>query len=167
MIGTKTIKVLDQNLERNLKKELRDQGHYLTGRLENSVESRISESSNDVSAAVTAEDYINQVNEGIAANEIDLSDVGYIQGLANYAKLRFGAKSERLAFKIAYAIARKHKQEGMPTRNSYQFSATGERTHAVEESYNNHKTENEEIIEQGIDREIDDLINKTFTDTIF
>lgn len=167
MIGEQTIKNLDQQLERNLKQELRDQGHYLTGRLENSIAPKISEGKNDVSLEITAEDYIDDVNEGIPGNHIDVTDLSYIAGLTQYVKLRFGVQNEKKATRIAFAIAAKHRKEGMPTRNSYQFSKTGERLQAIEISYDSHARENENLIEASFDKELDTLIDKTFDQMIF
>lgn len=166
MLGDKTIKKVGENVKVNLRQELRDQGHYLTGALDQSIADRYFQG-DGATMVMEALDYISQVNEGIPASEIDLSDIRYLQGLADYAKKRFGARSEKQAFRIAFAIAKKHKKEGMPTLNSYQFSATGERKHAVEISYDTHKNQNEKIIEDGINTELDDLINKTFDVTIF
>lgn len=167
MIGNKTIKKLGTNVKKNLKQELRDQGHYLTGALENSIIDRYTENSDGAVMDMEALDYIDDVNEGIAPNHIDVNDADYIKGLRQYAVQRFGAKTEKIALRIAFAIARKHKREGMPTQASYAFSKTGERTEAVEISYNEHSKQNEEIIEEGISVELDELINKTFDKTIF
>ena len=57
----------------------------------------------------------------------------YIEGLKTYAKLRFRASDED-ALGIAFAIAKKHKKEGMPTSGSYDFSTTGKRTRYIEET---------------------------------
>lgn len=167
MIGEQTIKILDEQLERNLKQELRDQGHYLTGRLENSIAPQTEVNKNGVSLDITAEDYIDDVNEGIPGNHIDVTDLTYIRGLAEYAKKRFGILNEKEALTAAFRIARRHRKEGMPTRNSYQFSKTGERTQAIEISYDSHARENENLIESSFDKELDNLIDKTFDQMIF
>ena len=48
-----------------------------------------------------------------------------------YAKLRFGA-SDKESKSIAFAIASKHKKEGMPTIKSQKHSKTGKRTGFIE-----------------------------------
>lgn len=165
MIGTKTIQTLDKNLERDLKQELRDQGHYLTGFLERSMKPKFQETNSGIVLDVEAEDYINDLETGVPASKINVS-AGYIQELAKYAQLRFGV-SGNLATKIGYAIAKKHKREGNPTAASYQFSSTGERKHAIEISYNSHEQLYDRQIEAGLSQEIDGLIDKTFDTTIF
>lgn len=167
MIGDKTIRSLDQQLSQNLKKELRDQGHYLTGALEQSVQSRFVSNSDGVTLEMVALDYINDLETGIPGNQIDVTDASYIEGLARYAKLRFGLKSDRQALRAAFRIAAKHRKEGMPTRNSYQFSSTGERTEAVQTSYDEHARDNEKLLEDTFSTELDELIDKTFDQTVF
>lgn len=165
MIGTKTIQTLDKNLERDLKKELRDQGHFLTGALERSMQPRIQESTSGVVLEVVAEDYINDLETGVPASKITVN-AGYIQELSRYAQLRFGASGKQ-GTKIGYAIARKHKREGNPTAASYQYSNTGERTRAIEISFNQHEQLYDRQMEAGLSQEIDGFIDKTFDTTIF
>lgn len=57
----------------------------------------------------------------------------YIQGLVRYAKARLGA-DDKTALSIAFAIAYKHKEGGMPTEASKRFSQTGHRVGFVEDS---------------------------------
>ena len=73
----------------------------------------------------------------------------YIQGLKNFARLRFGV-SDKEALSIAFAIAKKHKREGMPTKSSSRFSKTGKRTEAIEDAL----------------AEVDDELNKMIEDTL-
>lgn len=165
MIGNKTIQTLDKNLERDLQKELRDQGHYLTGRLERSMKPVIAEKGDSVMLEVEAEDYIDDLEEGVPASHIT-ADAQYIAAMAEYAKLRFGASGKQ-AIKIGVAIAKKHEREGNPTAASYEFSSTGERKHAIEISYGDHEDLYDRQIEAGLSQEIDSFIDKTFDTTIF
>lgn len=155
------------NVGENLKKELREQGHYLTGALEESIDAKLSKSGADVSLEIVAAEYINDLNTGIPAEHIDLSDPQYLQGLAEYARLRWNLKTERQQLQAAYNIASAHRREGMPTKNSYAFSATGERTEAIETSFNEHERENDQIFENTFSSELDEIINKTFDQTEF
>ena len=72
---------------------------------------------------------IDQRSLGITAFAL----TGYIQGLKNFAKLRFRV-GEKQALGIAFAIANKQIREGMPTRGSYAFTKTGMRTMFIEEA---------------------------------
>lgn len=165
MIGDKTIRAIGANVKADLRKELRDQGHYLTGELDHSITDKYEENKNGQELDIEALDYIQDVNDGIAPNHIDVTDLSYIRGLAEYAKKRFGITNDNEALRAAFRIAAKHRKEGMPTRNSYQFSTTGERTEAIETSYN--ERENELIIDQEFSKELDTLIDNTFDQTIF
>ncbi len=154
MIGTITSKKLGKKLIADLQQELRDQGHYLTGALENSMKHFQSENGNKVDSEVIALDYLQRLDEGVPGYQIDESDIA---GLTRYAQLRFG-KTGKAAVKAAIAIARKHRQEGMPTK-------TGERLDAIEISYDT--KENDQLVEDGLKQEIEDYIDKTFKETLF
>lgn len=161
MIGTITSRKLGKKLIADLQQELRDQGHYLTGTLERSMKNFQTENGVKVDSEVVALDYLKKLDEGVPGYQIDESDIA---GLTRYAQLRFG-KTGKAAVKAAIAIARAHRREGMPTKNSYQFSKNGERLDAIENSYDTKG--NEKLIEQGISEEIDAYIDKVFIETIF
>lgn len=161
MTGLKTIQKIDKLLKADLKKELRDQGHHLTGALEASIKSNINESV-DVVLQVEAKDYIDPLNTGVPASNIPYDPYvrtgaghsKYIEGLKQFAKLRFGL-SDKEALGAAFAIAKKHKAEGMPTSGSFAFSNTGKRTEVMEQTYARQDYEN--LIENGVSEEIDNL----------
>lgn len=163
MIGDITIKTIDHYLELDLKKELRDQGHFLTGALERSITSKQTTSGGKSVIEMEALDYADDLFEGIPPEHIDESDIA---GLIKYAEKRFGYSGNR-AIKAAVAIARKHAKEGNPTRNSYQYSATGERLFANVEAYNKNEAEYGNFLETGVSSEIDQFIDKTFDQTFF
>lgn len=173
-LGTPTISKLSTVLEKDFKKELRAQGHFLTGALEESTESIISGSADNLALEIDANDYINALNDGIPAENIPFGSgrVGsatspYIEGLKRYAMLRFGVADEKRALQIAFAIAKKHSKEGMPTASSYQYASNGRRTHAIEDTYSDNEKEYDQLVENSMSDEIDDLIDKQFDKTIF
>ena len=163
MIGDTTIRQIDLHLELDLKKELRAQGHFLTGALERSIVSKQTSSSGKTVIEMEALDYADDLFEGIPPEHIDQADIA---GLTKYAEKRFGLSGKQ-AIKAAVAIARKHRKEGMPTKNSYQFSSTGERLFANVEAYNKNEAEYASFLETGVSSEIDQFINKTFVQTFF
>lgn len=120
--------------------ELAEQGHTLTGRLSRSIQADITVSLRDgiAKADVYLEDYGLAVNNGVAAGRIPYNPnvrtgagtSKYIQGLISFF-LKRGLTSEN-ARGAAFATARKHAREGMPTRNSYRFSSNGRRTGFLE-----------------------------------
>lgn len=166
MIGKKTIQALDVSLERDLKQELRDQGHYLTGTLENSLKPVFGQESNSVVLEVEALDYINDLENFTPPDQIHLSESQF-QKLKQWVRLRGMGNTEFEVSQIAAAIYSKWKAEGRPTEDSKAYSSNGRRTHAIETSYENNQAEYEGLIENGLSSELDDLINKTFDQTTF
>jgi hypothetical protein len=73
----------------------------------------------------------------------------YIDGLINYVKLRMG-KSDKEAKGIAFAIASRHKKEGMPTKASAKFSSTGKRTGFIDEALTGKEQQFAEMIELAV-----------------
>lgn len=163
MIGKQTISKVSKTLEEGLAKELRDQGHYLTGELERSITSRENSTANGEDLEISALDYIDDLDQGKRPEHIDESDIA---GLTRYAQLRFGYSGDQ-AVKAAVAIARKHRREGMPTKNSYVYSSTGERKFVIEETYDRNIGLFDQQIEDGLSNELDSFIDKTLDQTIF
>lgn len=120
-----------QRLQEDLRKELKAQGHYLTGKLNDSIEYNIEVLPGIVRAEMEIEDYGIAMEFGVPASRIPYTPGGggtskYIQGLIRFWNLRGVTGKEGI--RAAFATARKHKREGMPTRSSYAFSTTGART---------------------------------------
>ncbi len=137
--------------------EFKAQGHTLTGAFEQQVEFKVVDT---ISATFNADNSVTTkrglridflmpyygrfVDTGVPASRIPFTDrksgqgkggtSKYIEALIRYAKLRMGASSQKEATQIAFAIARKHKKEGMPTKASSRFSQTGLRTDFIDES---------------------------------
>jgi hypothetical protein len=117
----------------DIKKELRDQGHYLTGALEASLQEREVAENGGVTLTAEALAYIEDLEKGLAPNQIDFSAAG-IQKMTRYVELRMGY-SGKYAVKVAIRILKKQLKEGNPTKNSYQYSKTGFRTEAVRDVF--------------------------------
>ena len=140
------IKDIDTRLIPLLKKlaeiELIKQGHKLTGKLYQSAE--IKQKTEEAGALIEAyyEDYAGAVNNGVAASRIPYSGISgrggkskYIEALVLYAQKR-GMTNPKSA---AFAIAAKHKKEGMCTNASKRFSKNGKRTGAFDDVLENTK----------------------------
>lgn len=117
----------------DIKKELRDQGHYLTGALEASLKERQVSENGGVTLTAEALAYIEDLENGLAPNQIDQSTTG-IAEMTRYVELRMGYKG-KMAVKVALLILKKQAKEGNPTKNSYQYSKTGFRTEAVKDVF--------------------------------
>lgn len=122
-----------KRLQTDMRKELKDQGHYLTGRLSESLEYEIEVKGGVVTAVMECEDYGLSMEFGVPANRIPYTPGGgrggtskYIQGLIRFWNLRGVTGKEGI--RAAFATAAKHSREGMPTRSSFAFSSTGART---------------------------------------
>jgi len=137
--------------------EWRRQGHELTGRAARELETRVRTTSRGVEIQGLVLDYMARVNQGVPASEIRV-DRRYIQGLVRYARLRFKAGLNE-AQEIAYRIASAHQREGMPTRGSQRFSATGKRTGFIEDGLE----KEDEKIGQLIEAAVDETWNKIIT----
>lgn len=113
----------------SVKAELEAQGHKMTGDLYNSIKYEIKSEASKVIIDYSFLDYGMVQNYGIKADRIPFSAGSgakkskYIDGLVKFVKNRMG-KSGKEAESIAFAIARKHKTEGMPTANSYNSKYT-------------------------------------------
>lgn len=120
-------------LRGNLRSQAEAQGHKLTGRLSESIEFEVFSDDSGVIGRMYAEDYSSVLEFGVTAERIPYSGRSgrggvsqYIQGLISFWEGQ--GLSGREATGAAFATAAVHPREGMPTRNSYQFSSTGART---------------------------------------
>ena len=149
------LKELGEKIIEVLIKEFEQQGHSLNGALEESLEAK----PYDRGVEIWGNHYGKYVDEGVTADRIPYSRGSgagkskYIKGLTDYVLSRMGiGGAEGLA--IAFAIANKHKQEGMPTTDSYKYSKTGRRTGFIDDALMKN------------DREINDIIGNLFTDYV-
>ena len=76
----------------------------------------------------------------------------YIQALISYFQLR--GLSTRDANRAAFATATKHSREGMPTRGSYQYSRTGQRTGFVQKVLETNMQEVSRVLEREVGKVI-------------
>lgn len=144
-----------------LRVQYRLQGHKLTGRLQKSIEYEVEPSKDGATVRVFMEDYGIVLDQGVRPARIPFSSRSgrggksqYIQGLKGFAKKRFGV-GEKEATRIAFAIAAKHKKEGMPTRASRRFSRTGKRTGAISAALLDTQKEQERIVETALQTTIE------------
>lgn len=120
-------------LQKDLRLELRRQGHYLRGELEESIRYDIEEHGRSVVGKMYYADYGEAMELGVRAERIPFGKGKgggkktslYIQGLIEFWEER--GLSDREAVGAAFATAHVHAREGMPSRASHRFSETGER----------------------------------------
>jgi hypothetical protein len=135
--------------------EWRAQGHELTGSAVKQMETIVRMEINTLIIEGFVPDYMAINNSGVTANRIPYTPNSgrppskYISGLIDYVQRRMG-KSEKEAKSIAFAIASKHKKEGMPTKTSARFSKTGKRTGFIEQALDKNSAKFVELIENAI-----------------
>ena len=143
------------------------QGHNLTGNAIQQLETRIVESGNSTLIQGYVTDYMANINAGVTAANIPYSPGSgarsskYIAGLIDYVKRRMG-KSDREARSIAFAIASRHKREGMPSKASARFSSTGKRTGFIEAALDGVEPELAQLIERGVEESINFVLESYF-----
>lgn len=115
-----------------VKQELEDQGHVLTGTLRDSIRYEVTRLPNTIQAIVFMKTYGENIDKGVKPGDVPFNPGSgaksskYIDGLQRFWMLK-GLDSKE-ALSAAFATAKKHKKEGMPTRSSYDFSKNGKRT---------------------------------------
>jgi len=135
--------------------EWRAQGHELSGSAVKQMETVIREEIATIVIEGYVPDYMAINNSGVTAARIPYTPNSgrppskYISGLIDYVKRRMG-KSDKEAKGIAFAIASKHKKEGMPTKGSVRFSTTGKRTGFIEQALDKSSPKFIELIENAI-----------------
>ena len=148
-----------------LKRQFILQGHRLTGKLNSSIESIVKLTSTGANIQIVLESYGIIINNGVPKSRIPYTPgeargktSKYIQGLEKFAQLRFGL-SGKAALSAAFAIARKQKQQGMPTKGSFRYSKTGKRTGAIEAALEDVDAKIVKLTEQFLE----EIIIETFT----
>lgn len=159
--------VLGEYLRNRLGKELFAQGHRLTGELISSLEYKVQTAANGLTLDFFASEYGAYLNTGVPANRIPYSPgrrgggggtSAYIQGLIRYTQRRMGLRGKE-AVSAAFAIARKHKREGMPTRASFQFSSNSRRTGWVDIILDEDEQKINTIVQEWVGRELELLVS--------
>jgi hypothetical protein len=136
--------------------EWRAQGHELTGSAVKQMETIVRMEINTLIIEGLIPNYMAINNSGVTADRIPYypnsgrKESEYIKGLMKYVQQRMG-KSEKESKGIAFAIASKHKKEGMPTKNSViKHSKTGRRTGFIEIALEKNSQKFIELIENAI-----------------
>lgn len=138
-IATGILRKADTFLKRQLKAELKAQGHFLTGGLERSMLGVIAEVGSVAALEGTAANYGGILDAGIKPSRVPFGGGSrsgggggtskYIQGLVTFWKLK--GLNDKQALSAAFATAKKQKLEGMPTEGSYKFSKNGSRRYFI------------------------------------
>jgi hypothetical protein len=147
--------------------EWRLQGHELSGSAVKQMETMVRMEINTLVIEGFVPDYMAINNSGVTAARIPYTPNSgrppskYISGLIDYVKRRMG-KSDKEAKGIAFAIASKHKKEGMPTKGSVRFSTTGKRTGFIEQALDKNSPKFIELIEVSVAATVEVLVESYY-----
>lgn len=149
-----------------LRKTLQVQGHNLTGNLASSIEAYTLDTLNGYFIRFYWEDYGVPLDTGVPGDRIPYTpgekrkDTSkYIEGLVKYVQQRMNISGDKDALSAAFAIARKHKKEGMSTINSREFSDTKKRNNWVNNTL--------EAIDDKLTQMINDALGEILDNMIF
>ena len=136
-------------------KEIVAQGHRLTGKMEESLDSKIFKKGKAEVMQGFAIEYTKWVNEGFPAASASFKQVPF---LIEYFKKRGYEEKEAVSF--AFATVKKWMKEGMPTQASKRFSSTGSRTNMIENSFVGNKDKLNEYMGNGFEFAVTERFKK-------
>jgi len=158
-------------LDQRLTEEFVAQGHHLTGAWEQSLHGNVLSTEYATILRGEMASYGIFVQGGVDADRIPYGGAPtgagtskYIQALKNYWMLR--GLSEKQALSAAFATAKTHKKEGMPTAGSYAFSSTGERKTFITITKEKSGQEIRDKMKSGLNDIVLALFNETKSQTI-
>lgn len=120
----------------DIRSELNAQGHNLTGSLSRSITQTVTQKAGQIISEVDMLRYGAAQNEGVKPSRIPFGrptsgmpgvKSQFISALQDWVKRRGIESNDKIALGIAFAIAKKMKKEGMPTRGAMRFSSNGRR----------------------------------------
>lgn len=148
-------------LEEILRQELRDQGHTLTGNLEDSLRYEVAkEGGADVMRGLAA-DYSKFVQDGFPAGSASMKQFPFV---VRYFQQR--GLPEEEAKRAAAATIKVWMQQGMPSLTSKRFSRTGSRTDFVLSAFTGSQPQINQYMLDAIDFGIQQEFRKTKTVTV-
>jgi hypothetical protein len=134
-------------MEQTIIEELRSQGHYLTGELENSINGKVT----DDGVEGFALDYQKFMQRGFPASSASWKQFPFV---VKYFIAR--GYSEEDSKRYAAMTINKWKKYGMPTPDSRIHSSNGFRTNFLDRADRMASPQVDQIITDGIDKEIND-----------
>lgn len=148
------LKKVRQDLKAALAAEWVLQGHRLTGEFENEIEVRTQETDKGLTIDVLMLKRGAALELGRHRSEIQITGA-YIAGLIDYVKKRMRINDSKKAKSVAFAIAKTHQKEGMPSKKSRRFSKTGKRTGFVNETIRKNSEQFATVMKQYAKREVE------------
>lgn len=149
----------------DIKKELRLQGHYDTGKLEQSFREYEAVINNEIILQAYALGYITDLEEGVPANKIRVSEADF-KNLTAWVQRKIGATTPAEATAIAASIVRKWKKEGKPLAGANEYSSTGKTTGAIADAFEANEDKYYNRLDNVVFDELDLEFLKTKEETI-
>jgi hypothetical protein len=117
--------------------ELIQQGHKATGKLAESIEHETQTLLDGLTTTVSYLDYGQTVNDGVPANKIPIGKsfeaFKFLTEIMNWVRFKgFAGTLDKDIKRVSKFIVRKMAIEGIPTKNSFNFSNNGRRTRWVD-----------------------------------
>ena len=144
-----------------IRKESADQGHTLTGAMEESLDASVSRKGRADIMEGFAVFYTKFVNEGLPASSASYAQAPF---LIEYFKQRGLQETEARA--AAFATIKTWMKEGMPTQASKRFSSTGSRTNMVKNAIVGSEDRIDEYMTNSFDFMVDEMYHREKTETI-
>lgn len=142
-------------LKERLAEKFADQGHSLTGESERGLTTMVVFEGGQYIGRVIGADHFLYLEFGIKPGRIPYSEgtgrggkSEYIQGLIRFWEKR--GLHDREAIGAAFATAKIHSREGMPTRKSLVYSATGQRTGFIAQTIKESQEEVRTLVETSM-----------------
>lgn len=150
MTTTETLDFIGKDFIEQIQKELRAQGHYFSGRLEESIRVRV-KLAQPIEMTFFGKDYLEGLNEGIEPQNIENFD----KNSKDYRDLltwiiAHGLGTIKTADSIAFLIWRKWKKEGKPLPSAKIYSSTGENKNAVSIAWDKNEDRYTDLIDHMI-----------------
>ena len=153
-----------------IKDKLEAQGHGTRGdsKLVDSMEFEVELKNNtEVIGKMLMEHYYFVVEKGVTPARIPYTPGVkrddrslYIEGLMRYWAKKGLSGTDKMS--ATFATARKQKEEGIPTRNSYRFSKDGTRLKFIEDTLTKYENEVYTLLENRITENIGLFFNKVY-----
>lgn len=144
-----------------IRTEVVDQGHHLTGALEDSLSSKYKRKGKEEIMQGFAVYYTQFVNDGFGPGSASFKQVPF---LIEYFKKR--GLSDDEAKGAAFATVKTWMKEGMPTQASKRFSKTGSRTNMIENAITGNEAKIDEYMTNAFDFAIEEKFQQTKSETV-
>lgn len=168
----KNILLIGQYLMASMRKELYEQKHINTGKLDSSFTMSETETLDSIVLEIYANESSEVLETGTTAKNIlfTLSRSGtskkseYINGLIRWVSTKFGVGGLE-AKKIAFAIARVQSQYGMPTPNSRALHQDSQRIHWLTRTINRESPKMDKMLDKAFEAFVSTAIISMFDAT--